>query len=233
MKSTMELRKEGLAPDSGKLNSCNIQEILKLERIAEKKLIMKKMMKMLIIALLVIFGSGIPVLGRENINEQTVASFDPSKMVETELTREEYITQVAMSKGIGYEEAEAIIDQNESKMSNNLAVQPFSYQKHYSRFSYSFDYTNPNQSISESSSKAITCGVFATYYIDSANWQLRYFSSVDEPFVQYGYSIDEMIVFYKTAAITNSTTITYNASMRYSGGHVTDYDVQKTYLFSI
>ena len=124
---------------------------------------------------------------------------------EEELSYEEYVKGVAANENISYEEAEAQIRKNDE-----TRMVPYSYQKKYSRFSQSYSATN-GELVSQSYSYGVHLGVYATYYVDSSNWQLRYFSSIDNIFVEINNGVQSLTVYNKTAQIIDPIKISYHA----------------------
>lgn len=160
---------------------------------------MKKLLS-LMCALFVVLGALMPISAQEKtIGGEPIAQW-------TELSYEEYIRGIAKTQGITYEEAEYMVKQNESK-----TIVPMTYQKKYGYFSVICGYTE-EQVVASTKGLYCTCGVYASYYVDSANWQLRYFSEVVYPYITPSAGIETLNIYTNTGTIINNLTIHYMAS---------------------
>lgn len=129
------------------------------------------------------------------------------------LTYEKYISDIANIKNLNISETEDIVNQETSE--GNIKIVPYSYQLKYARVTKAYNFYKGNVS-SGSSPTDIVCGVYASYYVDSSNWQLRYWNAINSTFIEPGYHLQNLQIYSNYATIISNLRIDQHVSFRVS-----------------
>lgn len=129
------------------------------------------------------------------------------------LTYDRYVSDIAKLKGMTIKEAENYVDT--ANKNGNVKIVPYSYELKYVRVSTAYNFYNGNQSTGTSPTDII-CGVYASYYVDSANWQLRYWNEILVTFIEPGYHLANLQVYSNYATIISNLRIDQHVSFRLS-----------------
>ena len=131
-----------------------------------------------------------------------------------ELTYEEYVTAIAEENKISYSEVENDLISSHDHI--NLQTTK-AYETRYGRFYNLYNYST-GAVMTSVNAYTVRCGIYATYEVDSSNWQLRQFTNINSTYIEPGTSgmtIDRVNSLY--ANITGSTSVFYHVNAQITG----------------
>lgn len=129
------------------------------------------------------------------------------------LTYDRFVSDVAKLKGITIKKAETYV--NSINTNGEIKIIPYSYQLKYARVTTAYDFINGYKT-TPGATDAIVCGVYASYYVDSSNWQLRYWNAIIDKFIEPGSSLANLQVYSNYASIISNLRIDQHVSFRVS-----------------
>ncbi|MDQ0359439.1 hypothetical protein [Breznakia pachnodae] len=147
-------------------------------------------------------------------NSQQVQQDDDYEFVE--LSREEFIKEIADLNNISYEEAEIKVNVNNLEGFNDAIVRgekmPRALETRYGYFTSRF-YTPTDTDRRPEISTNAYYGVYASYYLPtgSTSWSLRKFLAIHDVFIYAGNSYTAVKVQSKNANITSAYNIKFSA----------------------
>lgn len=130
-----------------------------------------------------------------------------------ELTYEEYISGIAEENQITFSEAAQIVSKNNKVETDST----YAYETRYGRFYNLYNYAT-GDIMNTVDSYTVRCGIYATYEVDSSNWQLRQFTNINSTYLEPGtssMSINQIYSLYSN--ITSSTSVYYHVSACVTG----------------
>lgn len=209
------------------------------EKEKEKK--MKKFKFLVVAFLLALMVVPQTVFAQENSytdenNYQQINQDEDYEFIE--LSREEFIKQIAENNNITYDEAEIKVNITDLKGINDSISRgeittkglETKYGYFTSRF-YTPSDTNPNPEFSTHA----YYGVYASYALPtgSTSWSLRKFIAIHDVFIKAGNGFTKVIVISKNANITSSYNIKFSAIIRMKRDQplhtYVDYNVNKNF----
>lgn len=198
-----------------------------------------KLLLAIILCAVVVFPTAISAEDNDKGNEDDLQQGQQDDDYEfIELSREEFIKQIADLNDISYEQAEIKVNVNDLKGINDAMVRgeiitkglETRYGYFTSRF-YTPSDTNPNP---EFSTHAFY-GVYASYTLPtgSTSWSLRKFIAIHDVFIKAGNEFTKVTVISKNANITSSYNIKFSAIIKMKRNqplhHYVDYTVAKNF----